>query len=61
MAEGVVQRSYCTESGLLASGACPSTAVGYYKADDLPAVCNYNHSGGIISSQEPDTTGIDTD
>ena len=61
MAEGVVQRCYCTESGLLASGACPSTAVGYYKADDLPAVCNYNHSGGIISSQEPDTTGIDTD
>ena len=61
MADGVVQRSYCTESGLLAGASCPSTAVGYYKADDLPAACNYNHSGGILSAGEPDTTGIDTD
>ena len=29
-ADGVVERSYCTQSGLLASGSCPSTAVGYY-------------------------------
>ena len=35
-ADGVVERSYCTQSGLLASGSCPSTAVGYYRADDLP-------------------------
>ena len=43
MADGVVKRSYCTQSGLLATSSCPSTAVGYYKADDLPASCNYNH------------------
>ena len=42
-ADGVVERSYCTQSGLLASGSCPSTAVGYYRADALPDVCNYSH------------------
>ena len=60
MAEGVVQRSYCTESGLLAGPACTSRATGYYKADDLPATCNYDHSGGILSAQV-DTEGIITD
>ncbi len=33
---GVVERRYCTQSGLLAGAGCPSTAVGYYRADDLP-------------------------
>ena len=42
VAEGVVQRSYCTQSGLLAGPGCPSRATGYYKADDLPATCNYD-------------------
>ena len=60
MAEGVVQRSYCTQSGLLAGPGCPGRATGYYKADDLPATCNYDHSGGIASSQV-DTEGVITD
>ena len=60
MADGVVQRSYCTQSGLLATSGCPSTATGYYKADDLPATCNYDHGGGVVSSNV-DTTGVDTD
>ena len=60
MADGVVQRSYCTQSGLLATSGCPSTAVGYYKADDLPATCNYDHGGGVVSSNV-DTTDVDTD
>ena len=64
-ADGVVERSYCTQSGLLASGSCPSTAVGYYRADDLPDVCNYSHGQAAVSSapltSEPDTTGLDTD
>ena len=60
MADGVVQRSYCTESGLLATSGCPGTAVGYYNANDLPAACNYDHSGGVVPTQL-DTTGIDTD
>ena len=60
MADGVVQRSYCTQSGLLATSSCPSTATGYYKADDLPATCNYDHGGGVVSSNV-DTTDVDTD
>ncbi len=35
----VVERTYCTESGLLASDKCTSTAVGWYKLDALPEVC----------------------
>ena len=61
MAEGVVRRSYCTQSGLLAGPGCPGTAVGYYNANDLPATCNYDHSGGVVSAAEPDTAGVDTD
>ena len=38
---GVVERRYCTQSGLLAGAGCPSTAVGYYRADDLPDTCTY--------------------
>lgn len=35
----VVQRAYCTQSGLLASSKCASTAVGWYKVSNLPATC----------------------
>lgn len=35
----VVERTYCTESGLLASDKCTSTASGWYKLDALPEVC----------------------
>ena len=50
--DGVVERSYCTQSGLLASGSCPSTAVGFYRADDLPDVCNYAHSAPVLTIPE---------
>lgn len=58
--DGVVERSYCTQSGLLASGSCPSTAVGYYRAEDLPDVCNYAH-GAPTLTVPADTSGLDTD
>ena len=35
----VIERVYCTESGLLASDKCTSTATGWYKLDALPEVC----------------------
>jgi penicillin-binding protein 1A len=34
-----VRRSYCTVTGMLASGSCASTNSGWYKIDNLPAVC----------------------
>lgn len=58
--DGVVERSYCTQSGLLASGSCPSTAVGFYRADDLPDVCNYAHSAPVLTIPE-DISALDTD
>ena len=50
-ADGVVERAYCTESGLLAGSRCRNRATGYYRADDLPATCNYSHGGGSASSR----------
>ena len=47
-----VERRYCTQSGLLAGGSCPSTAVGYYRADDLPAACNYSHAAAPLRLQQ---------
>ncbi len=35
----VVQRRYCTQTGLLASSSCYSTATGWYKMSNLPAIC----------------------
>jgi penicillin-binding protein 1A len=60
IADGVVQRSYCTASGLLATSACPSTATGYYKSDDLPATCDYSH-GVSITAESTIGADVDTD
>jgi penicillin-binding protein 1A len=60
MADGVVQKSYCTASGLLATSACPSTATGYYKSDDLPANCDYSH-GVSITAESGIGADVDTD
>ncbi len=57
--DGVVQRSYCTQSGLLANGSCPSTAVGYYRASDLPSTCNYSHASQ--AAQTAPTEGAATE
>lgn len=34
-----VRKSYCTSSGLLAGNACASTAMGWYKLNNLPGTC----------------------
>ena len=54
--QGVTEQRYCTQSGLLAGPSCPSTAVGYYRADDLPDVCNYAHRSTAAASPSTDTT-----
>ena len=51
--DGVVERRYCTQSGLLDNGSCPSTAVGYYRADDLPDTCNYSHRSAAVAPEAP--------
>lgn len=43
----VVEKKYCTKTGLLASDSCKSTAKGYYKLASLPQTCT-SCSGGPI-------------
>ena len=54
----VVQRYFCTETGLLAGPGCPtpSTTPGYYKSTNIPQFCNGDHSNAGIST-DPTTTG----
>ena len=37
------QMKYCTSTGLIATSGCPSTAKGWYRADNIPSTCT--HSG----------------
>jgi penicillin-binding protein 1A len=45
----VVERSYCTETGLLATNKCTSVDTGYYRASNVPDFCNGDHEA--IQSQ----------
>ena len=53
VASNVVQRSYCTETGELATTLCPSTAIGYYSPNNLPSTC-IKHLTGYTASDEYD-------
>ncbi|MCM1165981.1 MAG: transglycosylase domain-containing protein [Lachnospiraceae bacterium] len=39
----VLERRYCTETGLIASAKCTSTDVGYYRKGNIPEYCSGNH------------------
>ncbi len=39
----IVEMSYCTKTGLLATNKCRNTDVGYYRRENLPAYCSGNH------------------
>lgn len=39
----VVERSYCTETGLLATNKCTHTETGYYRRSNIPDFCNGDH------------------
>lgn len=39
----VLERSFCNETGLLASTACEKTTTGYYRPSNLPGYCSGNH------------------
>ncbi len=46
--DDAVEKYYCTDTGKLASSSCYSTAVGWYKKDNLPEYC----SGHYYSSDD---------
>lgn len=50
----VVQRTYCTQTGLLASSSCTSTATGWYKMSNLPATCAGCKGSADISNEGKD-------
>ena len=41
----VVQKTYCTRSGDIATDACTSTATGWYKKDNIPGNCTECYGG----------------
>ncbi len=43
MPDTVVEASYCTKTGLLASKSCSSTDTGYYKETNVPSYCYGGH------------------
>ncbi len=46
-----VDRYYCAETGLLATDACPSKAVGWYTKNNVPTLCK-NHGGTALGTPE---------
>ncbi len=42
-----VDKFYCTASGQLATDACPSKAIGWYKKSNVPSACA-THSGSLL-------------
>ena len=51
----VVQKAYCTSSGLLAGSGCTSKAMGWYKLSNLPGVCA-SCNGAPPVSENSETT-----
>ena len=47
--EYVYDRYYCTQTGMLATTACPQKAVGWYKQKGMPNVCT-THSGDKLGT-----------
>ncbi len=52
----VVEKLYCTKTGLLATNKCDSTDIGYYRQSNLPAYCNGDHKAirEQIRAENPD-------
>ncbi len=59
-----IERYYCTSTGLLATDACPSKAVGWYKKNNVPSVCT-THEGTQLDAPsvagDTDDTAQDSD
>ena len=54
-----VERYYCTSSGQLATDACPSKAIGWYRKSDVPGICK-THVGSALDVPKEETS-TDTD
>ena len=52
----VVTRTYCKQSGLLAGPSCTQKAMGYYKKNNIPSICDGTHKLG----EEDDDSSSDS-
>lgn len=52
----VVQKAYCTSSGLLAGSGCASKAMGWYKLSNLPGVCASCNGAPPVSENNETTS-----
>ena len=50
--DDAVEKYYCTDTGKLASSSCYSTAVGWYKKDNLPEYCSGHYSPSSSDDEE---------
>ena len=50
--------NYCSETGLLATSKCPSTNVGYYRADNVPQSCDSAHDGNYWAEHDETETPL---
>lgn len=55
--DAAVQMRYCTETGKLASSSCYSTAVGWYKKDNLPAYCTGHYYTNTKDDDDENNSG----
>lgn len=53
VSEYAVKRYYCTSSGKVATSACPSKAVGWYKKSYIPSTCT-THAGTALQAPKED-------
>ncbi len=53
----VIQMSYCNETGLIAGPDCPSTQVGYYKANNIPDTCDHKNVVGSGNEDGEENSG----
>lgn len=51
----VMECTYCLDSGLLASGSCTRTEIGYYAKNKLPAVCSSHGTAPALTPETPQT------
>ena len=61
VSNNVVSAAYCTVSGDLAGSACTTTAIGWYKKDNMPGTCTACYGGGSLSGifeDEGDEPGV---
>ena len=52
----VIVRSYCAQTGCLASSSCSQLLTGYYTSDNLPPVCRTGHSSSYKTYNDNNNT-----